>query len=61
MTRIEKEIVSVVSVLGLVVLKINKYLDGRLNISDLIYDLESCLNQLALADEKWKKILELYG
>ncbi len=36
-------------------LKIKKYFEKSIYISDLIYDLESFLNQLTTVDKNWKK------
>lgn len=36
------------------ILKISKYFDKSLYISDLIYDLESYLNQLTIVGKQWK-------
>lgn len=42
-------------ILTLMDLKIDRYFDGSLYISDLIYDLESFLNQLTIVNDQWKK------
>lgn len=42
-------------VLDLIVSKINKYHNKSIYISDLIYDLESYLNQLTVVGREWKK------
>lgn len=44
-----------ISILELMTLKIIRYFDKTLYISDLIYDLESFLNQLSIVDKQWKK------
>lgn len=44
-----------INILELIVLKIKRYFDKNLYISDLINDLESYLNQLTTVDKKWKK------
>jgi|GEM_PF-6277074 len=51
----ENDIQKNLIVLDLMVLKIRRYFDKTLFISDLIYDLESFLNQLTIVDKKWKK------
>lgn len=43
-----------ISILELIALKIKKYFNKSLYMSDLIYDLESFLNQLTTIDKKWK-------
>lgn len=55
MTLQENGIQKDINILELVVLKIKKYSDKFLCISDLIYDLESYLNQLTVVDQQWKK------
>lgn len=55
MTLQENSIQKDIYILEVVVLKITKYFDKSLYISDLIYDLESHLNQLTLVDLQWKK------
>ena len=44
-----------INILELIVLKIERYLKKIVYISDLIYDLESYLNQLSTVDNQWKK------
>jgi hypothetical protein len=44
-----------INILELMDLKITRYFNKSLYISDLIYDLESCLNQLMTVDKQWKK------
>src|SRR5690349_7543674 len=55
MTIQENSIRKDINILELIVLKITKYLNKSLNINDLIYDLESYLNQLVVVDKQWKK------
>lgn len=55
MTLQKNSIQKDISILELVVLKITKYFDKSLYISDLIYNLESYLNQLTVVDRQWKK------
>ncbi len=55
MTLQENSIEKDIRILELVILKIKKYFDKSLYISDLIYDLESYLNQLTVVDKQWKK------
>ena len=55
MTLQENSIKKDINILELVVLKITKYFDKSLYINDLIYDLESYLNQLTVVDIQWKK------
>ncbi len=55
MTTQETSIQKDISTLELIDLKITRYFDKALYISDLIYDLEGCLNQLTTIDKQWKK------
>ena len=50
-TPIQKDL----DVLNMMVFFINRYFNKSIHISDLIYDLESYLNQLILVDTEWKK------
>lgn len=43
-----------IDILKLMIIKIAKYFNKTIYISDLIYDLESYLNQLMVVDEEWK-------
>lgn len=54
MTPQENEIKKDIRILELMILKINKYFNKSVHISDLIYDLESLLNHLLEVDKKWK-------
>jgi hypothetical protein len=54
MSTSEHNIQKDISVLELIISKIKKYHDDSLYISDLIYDLESYLNQLTMVDEQSK-------
>lgn len=56
MTSQENSIQKDISILELMILKITKYFNKSIYISDLIYDLESYLNQLTVVDKEWKKI-----
>jgi hypothetical protein len=51
----ENSIQKDISILELMTLKITKYFNKSIYISDLIYDLESYLNQLTVVDKEWKK------
>jgi len=55
MTLQENSLQKDISILELMTLKITKYFSKSIYISDLIYDLESCLNQLTVVDKEWKK------
>ncbi len=55
MTLQENSIQKDISVLELMTLKITKYFNKSIYISDLIYDLESYLKQLTVVDKEWKK------
>jgi hypothetical protein len=55
MTTQENGIQKDISILELMILKITRYFDKTLYISDLIYDLEGYLNQLITIDKQWKK------
>jgi len=44
-----------INILELIDLKITRYFNKSLYIGDLIYDLESCLNQFTTVDNQWKK------
>ncbi len=44
-----------INILELIDLKITRYFNKVVYISDLIYDLESYLNQLTTVDDQWKK------
>ena len=55
MTSQDNNIQKDIRILELIILKITKYFDQKLHVSDLIYDLESYLNQLVTVDKQWKK------
>jgi hypothetical protein len=55
MTNQKENIQKDINILELIDLKITRYFKKSLYISDLIYDLESCLNQLTTVDNQWKK------
>ena len=55
MTTQENSIQKDISILELMIVKITKYFDKSLYIGDLIYDLESYLNQLMTIDKQWEK------
>lgn len=55
LTLQENSIQKDISILELITLKITKYFNKSIYISDLIYDLESYLNQLTVVDKEWKK------
>ena len=55
MTNQKNSIQKDIDILELIDLKIARYLNESLCISDLIYDLESYLNQLITVDKQWKK------
>ena len=55
MTHQKDDIQKDIKILELMIVKIERFFDKKLYISDLIYDLESFLNQLITVDKKWKK------
>lgn len=55
MTNQENSIQKDLNILELIDLKITRYFNKTVYISDLIYDLESYLNQLTIVDNQWKK------
>lgn len=55
MTNQEDSMQKDINILELIDLKIARYLNKSVYISDLIYDLESYLNQLTTIDAQWKK------
>ncbi len=55
MTNQENNVQKDLNILELIDLKITRYFNKSLYISDLIYDLESYLNQLTTVDNQWKK------
>ena len=55
MTLQENSIQKDIVILDLMTLKITRYFNKSIYISDLIYDLESYLNQLTIVDKEWKK------
>lgn len=55
MTNQEDSIQKDMNILELIDLKITRYFNNSVYISDLIYDLESYLNQLTTVDDQWKK------
>ncbi len=55
MTIQENNIQKDICILELMILKIARYFDGILDVSDLIYDLEGYLNQLTTVDKEWKR------
>ena len=55
MTSEEISLQKNIDILELMILKITRYFDKILYISDLIYDLESYMNQLTTIDHQWKK------
>jgi hypothetical protein len=55
MTISENSIQKDINILNLIISKINSYFNQYIYISDLIYDLESCLNQLTTVSDQWKK------
>lgn len=44
-----------ISLLELMILKIDRYFNHNIPISNLIYDLENYLNQITTIDRLWKK------
>lgn len=55
MTPQENNIIKDIYILELIIIKIKKYLDNSVFISDLIYDLETYLDQLSVVDPHWRK------
>jgi hypothetical protein len=55
MTAQENSTPKDINILELMDLKITRYFNKSLYISDLICDLESCLNQLMTVDKQWEK------
>lgn len=55
----KKDIQKDISLLELILLKIERYFDNKLPISSLIYDLENYLNQLITIDRSWEKKFRL--
>ena len=55
MTNQEDSMQKDINILELIDSKIARYFNKSVYISDLIYDLESYLNQLTTVDDQWKK------